>query len=122
LRYRAQNIYASDEEIESGQKMFDIFIPSNSTILVNGTLKYYNKSHYLPISGAIVEIGGRIGTSDSEGKYEIPYVSREATSYNVTLSGNLIKRGKLDAKLNQAEYRYSREYKQMINVPDKSPG
>jgi hypothetical protein len=117
-----QNLYLSQDEIESGQKSINIYLPNESTILVYGIVSYYNKSHKVPISGAIVDIDGATGTSDSKGNYKIPYVSREATSYNTTFGGNPIKVGTLDAKLNQAEYRYSREYKQMINVPNNSPG
>jgi hypothetical protein len=117
LRYRMQNLFLSEEEIESGQKTIDVNLPNRLTISINGIVSYYNTSHREPIPGAIVDIDGTKGTSDSEGNYEIPYVSREATSYNVTLNGNLIKSGKLDAKLNQAEYRYKRTYKQMVNVP-----
>jgi hypothetical protein len=120
IRKRMQNFFVSEEEIVSGYKEFDVHLASTSTIAVNGVVSYYNKScsePNEPIPGAIVEIGSVNGTSDPEGKYSIPYVSRKATAYNATLNGSPLQSGKLDVKMDQPEYLNTRTYKQMICVP-----
>jgi hypothetical protein len=81
-RYMNNTFGFTEQEIKDGEKIFDINLPSKSTINIYG--KVYDARKKIPIINASVEIGNVSNRTNDNGFYEIPYVPREAKNSRVT--------------------------------------
>lgn len=96
------------EETKKEYKLKDIYLPPKLTINVNGTVveqqgRYSSKPS--PVPDVMVEMGNKWSSdyTDSQGKYYIVKVPRNATIYNITdISQNKIATGQINPPLSAA--------------------